>query len=309
MTSPCSEQERPPIEMVVSRLNGVRKSLHGWVACCPAHADNTPSLSIDVGDEGQILLNCFAGCTLQRIVEAMDITMADLFPGSSTHPHTKRTQPVALSLTDLAREKMLPWTYLCTLGIMEYPTGGLQIPYHLADGTLAPRYRVRTALIAREGSRWNKGKGEIVPYGLERLAEARKAGYLVIVEGESDCWTLWYHHFPALGVPGAVLVGTLEEPYLAGIEKVYIVREPDAAGARFVKDIGRRLEGWKWTGKAYVVTLADAKDPNELHKHDMKGFKASFQQGLDRAEPLFITRAQPASPSKGSAYLNVKSVR
>ncbi len=117
--------------------------------------------------------------------------MADLFPGSSSHAQTKRTQPVALSLIDLAQEKMLPWTYLFTLGVTEGPTGGLQIPYYLSDGMLAPRYRVRTALVAREGSRWNKGEGEIVPYGLERLAEARKAGYLVIVEGESDCWTLW----------------------------------------------------------------------------------------------------------------------
>jgi hypothetical protein len=33
-----------------------------------------------------------------------------------------------------------------------------------------------------------------VPYGLERLAEARSAGYLVLVEGESDCWTLWKQH-------------------------------------------------------------------------------------------------------------------
>ena len=65
----------------------------------------------------------------------------------------------------------------------------------------APRYRIRTALVAQEGSRWNSGEGKIVPYGLERLDEARKAGYLVLVEGESDCWTLWYQGFPALGIP------------------------------------------------------------------------------------------------------------
>jgi AAA domain len=40
-------------------------------------------------------------------------------------------------------------------------------------------------------------------------------------------------------------------------------------------------------------------DSFKAYKHDMKGFRASFQQGLDRAEPLFITRAQPASPSNG----------
>ena len=95
-------------------------------------------------------------------------------------------------------------------------------PYHLPDGTPAPRHRLRTALVAKEGSHWSKGSGEIVPYGLERLEEARKAGYLVLVEGESDCWTLWYHHFPALGLPGVEMVRTLKEAYLAGIDKLYI---------------------------------------------------------------------------------------
>jgi hypothetical protein len=66
-----------PVERVLARLKGVRKSLHGWVACCPAHRDREPSLSIGLGDEGQVLLTCFAGCSLDQIVEAMGITLAD----------------------------------------------------------------------------------------------------------------------------------------------------------------------------------------------------------------------------------------
>ena len=73
-----------PIESVLARLKGVRTSLHGWVACCPAHCDREPSLSIGLGEEGQILLNCFAGCPLDKIVEAMGITVAELFPICST---------------------------------------------------------------------------------------------------------------------------------------------------------------------------------------------------------------------------------
>jgi hypothetical protein len=201
------------------------------------------------------------------------------------------------SLLDLALDKMLPWKYLLNLGVTEKRAGCLQIPYHLPDGTPAPRHRLRTALIARQGSHWSKGQGEIVPYGLERLEAARKAGYLVIVEGESDCWTLWYHHFPALGLPGVEMVSTLKEAYLADIERVYIMREPDAAGARFVKHLQQRLQTWKWPGKVYVISLVDAKDPNELHKKHWKGFKAAFQQALDGAEPLVGEHAQPAPSS------------
>src|SRR5215469_12004398 len=126
------------------------------------------------------------------------------------------------------------------------------------------RAQVDTVSNAREGSRWSKGKGKIVPYGLERLSDARKAGYLVLVEGESDCWTLWYQGFPALGLPGAEVVGVLEESALAGIDRLYIVQEPAAAGATFVKGLTNRLKGWRWQGKAFVVHLPGAKDPSDL---------------------------------------------
>jgi len=139
-------------------------------------------LSIGLGEQGQVLLKCFAGCPLERIVETMGLTMADLFPDEASTSHEQATLPgktchSTLTLVDLALEKQLPWKFLFSLGVMEHPSGGLQIPYHLPDGTLAPRCRIRTALVAKEGSRWSKGDGTIVPYGLGRLEEARKAGY------------------------------------------------------------------------------------------------------------------------------------
>jgi len=290
----------PPLEGVLSHLKGVRKSLHGWSACCPAHSDREPSLSIALGEEGQILLKCFAGCSVERIVEAMGMALVDLFP--STLPpsgsQAKEAQRHPLSLLELARDKGLPWQYLFTLGITE-DKGGLRIPYHLPDGTSAARHRIRTALVAREGSRWSKGKGEIVAYGLERLEAARKAGYLILVEGESDCWTLWYHQFPALGLPGADMVSKLEEAYLAGIDTLYILREPDAAGAKFVRDIAQRLASWRWAGKAFVLSLAGVKDPNDLHKKDRKQFKTTFQQVLEQAKPLSMS--YPPTPTSSLA--------
>ncbi len=288
----------PPLEAVLPHLKGIRKSLRGWVACCPAHGDREPSLSIGLGDEGQVLLKCFAGCSLDQIVAAMGLTVADLFPRTPTptSSQTPKTQGTTLALVDLAQEKMLPWKYLFSLGITEDTTGGLRIPYHLPDGSLAPRCRLRTALVARKGSQWSTGKGEIVAYGLERLEEARKAGYLIIVEGESDCWTLWYHQFPALGLPGSEMASKLEESSLAGIDMLYLLREPDNAGAKCVRAIVKRLASWRWTGKVSVVSLDGAKDPSDLHKKDPKQFKTAFQQALDQAKPLCIKNAQtPAS--------------
>ncbi len=290
----------PILEQVLSHLKGVRASMRGWRACCPAHADRKPSLSIGQGEQGQVLLKCFAGCSLERIVEAIGLTMTDLFPdaalpsdGQATVPGKMRQH--TLTLVDLALEKQLLWKFLCHLGVMELPSGYLHIPYHLPDGTLAPRHRIRTALVAKEGSLWNTGKGKIVPYGPARLDEARKAGYLVLVEGESDCWTLWYHQFPALGLPGAEMTRTLEESMLVGIDQLYIMQEPDAGGSSFVTQIQRKLEAWQWPGKAFVLRLPGVKDPNELYQQDRQGFRATFQQALEEAEPLSSPSSQPAS--------------
>src|SRR6202165_2571920 len=73
----------PALDHVLAQLKGLRSSLRGWKACCPAHADSETSLSIGLGEQGQVLLKCFAGCSLERIVEAIGLTLADLFPYSA----------------------------------------------------------------------------------------------------------------------------------------------------------------------------------------------------------------------------------
>src|SRR2546421_13023330 len=74
------ESSSPALDNVLAHLKGVRPSLRGWRACCPAHADSEPSLSIGLGEQGQVLLKCFAGCSLERIVEAVGLSLLDLFP-------------------------------------------------------------------------------------------------------------------------------------------------------------------------------------------------------------------------------------
>jgi hypothetical protein len=68
------------LEKVLARLKGVQAARRGWTACCSAHGDRIPSLSIRLGEHGQVLLKCFAGCSIACIVQAMGLTMMDLFP-------------------------------------------------------------------------------------------------------------------------------------------------------------------------------------------------------------------------------------
>ena len=51
----------------LDRLGGVRKAGSDYKALCPAHADKNPSLSVSEGDDGRVLVKCFAGCTFEDI--------------------------------------------------------------------------------------------------------------------------------------------------------------------------------------------------------------------------------------------------
>ncbi|MFN7112672.1 MAG: CHC2 zinc finger domain-containing protein, partial [Brevundimonas sp.] len=75
-----SLNEQNPIDKVLERLQGVRRSGKGWVARCPAHEDRTPSLSVAEGHDGRVLIKCFAGCTLEAILGALGLEVRDLFP-------------------------------------------------------------------------------------------------------------------------------------------------------------------------------------------------------------------------------------
>jgi hypothetical protein len=69
------------IDLVTSRLDPahLKRQGKGWVARCPAHADKGPSLSINEGDDGRVLLHCFAGCSVHDVVAAIGLSVVDLF--------------------------------------------------------------------------------------------------------------------------------------------------------------------------------------------------------------------------------------
>lgn len=73
------------------------------MACCPAHDDRTPSLSVSIGQKA-ILFHCFAGCDQQSVLSALaseGVDAASLFSGSTTAdlPEATRTyEPSAAAL-------------------------------------------------------------------------------------------------------------------------------------------------------------------------------------------------------------------
>lgn len=96
--------------LLLERLDKVRQTGRGsWMACCPSHADTSPSLSIRETDDGLILVHCFAGCDVSEVMAAAGLAMDALFPARTPH-HGKplrRAFPAADALRAIASEAMI----------------------------------------------------------------------------------------------------------------------------------------------------------------------------------------------------------
>ena len=109
-----------PIENILSRCEKVKQRQSGqYSACCPAHVDKGPSLSVRETPDGAVLLHCFAGCEVRDVVAAMGLELHELFPPRDVPlgapKRTARLLTAGQSLELLASEAMLVFTSATTL--------------------------------------------------------------------------------------------------------------------------------------------------------------------------------------------------
>lgn len=109
----------------------------------------------------------------------------------------KKLMDKRYTLEDYASEKKLPIDFLEELELKnaEY---NITIPYYNEDKKIiATRHRNNT--LNKPRFYWEKGS-ETNLYGLW-LLKYYKEDYIILVEGESDTHTLWFHGIQALGIP------------------------------------------------------------------------------------------------------------
>ncbi len=317
------------VEKLLQKLDSVREASNGWTARCPSHDDEHNSLSIRAGDDGRILLKCFAGCSNEEIVEAVHLKMRDLFPNSA-HRHEKgkkrgrggtsarsgiedsntskkspkgeqsratdmpseapapdsNTPRSGLTLAEYGRVKQLPLEFLQGIGLLDFhlqSVPAVRIPYFNTDGQeVAVRFRLASTKSENVDGRfrWKSGS-KLSLYGLCRLKEMKAAGYITIVEGESDTHTLWLHNEPAIGLPGAASWKEEWEENLDDISTIYVVIEADRGGMAVQKWLARS----QIRDRVRLVMLEGAKDVSELYLADPTGFPEAWRQALDAAVP------------------------
>ena len=97
---------------ILSRLQGVKGGGGQWSARCPAHDDKRQSLSISQGKDGQVLLKCHAGCTVESITSALGIEVKDLFQHQEQRPHVVATYTYPTSAQKLRySDKHFSWRH------------------------------------------------------------------------------------------------------------------------------------------------------------------------------------------------------
>jgi hypothetical protein len=310
------------------RLSKVTRAGAGWTARCPAHDDHCNSLSVHHRD-GRWLLKCHAGCEWNEIVHALGVEAAALFDEpcgeagrlipknnrATAQPSKKASKGAiavrtlmptkssvqigtGLTLDQYAGAKNIPAEFLRTLGLTEIyydRMPALRIPYRGVAGE-EQAVRIRIGLDG-DRFRWKSGSKPLL-YGLHRIGDARKAGYVALVEGESDCHTLWHHGIPALGVPGATSWREdRDAAHLIGIDTIYVVVEPDRGGDAVREWLGRS----SIRHRAKLVRLP-AKDPSALHMEGPGGFRNCWQVACDGAIPWAQAEAESDAAERGDAW-------
>ncbi len=180
----------------IARALGGRRSGKGWVAKCPAHQDKRPSLAIDEGSNGKVLVVCRAGCSQADLIDTL--RQRGLWPEPHTaslvqaHGAGPKATPVewepVLPVPDgtpspdfkglLGAEPSVFWDYQDSRGRLL----GYVARLDRADGkAILPV----TWCCAGETTAWRvKAFPEPRPlYGLPQLAERPKAP-VIVVEGE-----------------------------------------------------------------------------------------------------------------------------
>jgi len=243
------------IDDLLKVLDGVTPIQGGYIALCPAHDDENPSLSVTEKD-GKILLHCFAGCQYTDILKALGLTPSNLYtekgekntkvctdknasygviPARDQVQNTVTTTEICpvngVTVEALSQKKHLPIDCLKSLGLKDCKYRGrsaITFPYLDENGkSVAVRYRLTlTAQDNEQRFAWQKGE-HVLLYGLDHLQKIRDSGWVLLVEGESNCWTAWYHNLAALGIPGKSNWKAEWTQYLAGL-KVYLWQDPDA---------------------------------------------------------------------------------
>lgn len=255
------------IEAVLDSLDGVRKTgRKQWEARCPVHGDRKASLTISIGDDEKVLLHCHANCSTASVVEAMGLTMSDLFPAKKT-ASVKRT---------------VDKTY-------DYfgPNGKLR---HQVVRYKPKEFRQRQQDASGDWQ-WNLDGVECVLYRLSELNAADPSKRVYICEGEKDADCI-----AELGLVSTTNAGgankwkDIYNETLRG-RRVVILPDNDDPGREHADKVARELQGI--AAEVRIVALPDLPPKGDVSDWIDKGGTVAGLEKLVDAAPVWTSNESP----------------
>lgn len=213
------------VQRLTFLLKGVKQTTTGWIARCPSHDDKVQSLSIGMGEDGRALVYCMAGCSVESVVSAIGLTLADLF----VEPISPIGKMVASTTVRAEVSDPVPT-----------PDPPLKVvaEYVYLDENGAPVYCVRRYDPKTFRRFHADGRGGWAP-GTEgckallyRLPQLSGASAVVIVEGEKDVDRLCDLGLRATTAGGATAwkPELVEQLKWAGVKHVAVIPDNDGPG-------------------------------------------------------------------------------
>ena len=102
---------RVGIDALLHRLERVQRSGQGWRADCPNGHKTHGTLSLAQGDDGRLLLHCFAGCSAADVLGALGLTLGDVMP--------ERLRDESPEARRAARERFRLASVIAAAGVIE----------------------------------------------------------------------------------------------------------------------------------------------------------------------------------------------
>lgn len=242
------------VQTVLARLTKVRRSGKGWLACCPAHGDRDPSLSVSAGRDGRVVVHCHKGCAPTAVVAAIGLEMGDLFPDTARAvlppytppPATPRATAEPRAATEALRDD-LRWEVVDTF---DYVDADGQLLFQVQrkhgyapDGTRRKKDFPTRRPDGRGGWAYNLDGVEQRPlYRLPQVIEAAAGERLIyVVEGEQCVHALEEAGYVATTNPQGSLKWRPEHTAALAGATVVILPDHDENGRTHAEQVAAAL--------------------------------------------------------------------
>lgn len=113
---------RGVIDALLHRLERVQRSGQGWRADCPTGHRTRGTLSLAQGDDGRLLLHCFAGCSAAEVLAALGLSVAEVMP--------ERLRDESPEARRAARERFRLASVSAAAGVLARESGVVLIAAH-----------------------------------------------------------------------------------------------------------------------------------------------------------------------------------